>query len=363
MSTKTDRMIALLFAFAQSALAADVVAPARPLDDPGALKSAFAQRIGHPVFVLRFGLGEHYADALVQNAAASDEFDRFEAIPGQAMAEGEPQKAGGIDCKQKIAFADLDLAAGARALTQARDIAIGSGYKKPENVELGADVFCNDFGWRAILLTEADSDAMLEITWKPDGSAAKARQMRDNGWVKVDMKSLLAGAVKAPPAPAKPAQPAPVAGDGRQRDFLQGIEADLARVAAQVGAPLAFKHLSIDATQLSVDVFPPGSKKRVATWLVDADGSLRLWREEETIALDCNKPFSAADFPLKRLPELIAAAPGLIPAMPNSTVKNVHISRGVFCNAPRIQIQIEDDRGYGDIEYDAKGKLVKAEVR
>jgi hypothetical protein len=41
----------------------------------------------------------------------------------------------------------------------------------------------------------------------------------------------------------------------------------------------------------------------------------------------------------------------------------VHITRGVFCNAPSIDIQIEDERGYGDIEYDAKGKLIKAEVR
>ena len=362
MSTRTSCFGLALAVASTGALADTAIAPVHPLQDPAALKAVFAARIGHPVFVLRFGLGEHYADTLVQNAAASDEFDRFQAIPGQPMAEGEPQKAGGIDCKQKIAFADLDLAAGARALAQAREIAAANGYKPLENVELGADVFCKDFGWRAILLTEGDSNAMLEITWKPDGSAPKARQMRDSGWSRVEMKNLLAGSAKAPVTTAK-ADPAPIAGDGRRRNFLAGIEADLARVETQVGAPLAFKHIGIDATQLSVEVFPPGTKKRVATWLVNDDGDLRLWHEDDTIAFDCNKPFAAKDIALARLPELIAAAPGLIPAMPGAAVKNVHITRGVFCNAPSIDIQIEDERGYGDIEYDAKGKLIKAEVR
>jgi len=351
----------LALAIASGAALADTpTAPAHPLQDPAALKAAFATRIGHPVFVLRFGLGEHYADALTQNAAASDEFDRFQAIPGQPMAEGEPQKAGGIDCRQKIAFADLDLAAGARALAQAREIAAGNGYKPPENIELGADVFCKEFGWRAILL--AESDQMLQIVWKPDGSAAKAQQLRDDHWAKVDMKALQAGSAK-PAAPATKPELPQVAGDGRRHNFLDGIEAELARLAAQVGTPLAFKHIGIGATQLSVDVFPPATRKRVATWLFDDTGGMRLWREDETIALDCNKPFGAADIPLKHLPELIAAAPGLIQSMPEAAVKSVQITRGVFCNAPHIQIQVEDDRGYGDIEYDGKGKLVKAEVR
>src|ERR1700752_2333973 len=99
-----------------SASAEAPVAPAHPLDDPAAVKAAFAARIGKPVHVLRFGFGEHYADALVQNDAAPDEFDRYEMVPGQPMKEGDPQKAGGIDCKKKVGFADLDLAAGARVL-------------------------------------------------------------------------------------------------------------------------------------------------------------------------------------------------------------------------------------------------------
>ena len=71
-----------LFACA-TARAGDVVAPAHPLDDPAAVKAAFAARIGHPVHVLTFGFGEHYADAIVQNDAAPDEFDRYEMAPGQ----------------------------------------------------------------------------------------------------------------------------------------------------------------------------------------------------------------------------------------------------------------------------------------
>src|SRR6478735_5594157 len=103
-----------------SACADAPVFPAHPLDDPAAVKAAFAARIGKPVHVMRFGFGEHYADTVVQNDAAPDEFDRFEMSPGQPMKEGQPQKSGSVDCKKKIAFADVDLAVAARVLTDAR---------------------------------------------------------------------------------------------------------------------------------------------------------------------------------------------------------------------------------------------------
>ena len=350
-----------LFACA-TARAGDVVAPAHPLDDPAAVKAAFAARIGHPVHVLTFGFGEHYADAIVQNDAAPDEFDRYEMAPGQPMQEGQPQKSGSIDCRKKIAFAELDLAAAARVLGEARAIAAANGYSKPENVELGADVFCNDFGWRARLTSEANSDAFLEIVWSANGTSPKAREMKNDEWARVDMKTLAAGNAKAPAAPPKN-EPAPTPGDGRTRDFTRGIEADLARVEAKVGAPLAFKHISVDKDQLSVDVFPPNSKKRVASWIVGSDGEIRLWREDDTIPFDCNKPFAAADVPIAQLPAMIAGAPSLIPPMAQGWVKSVHIYRSGLCGSPHVFIEVEDDRGYGDVEYDGHGRLISAAVK
>ena len=368
MPTRTELAVAVAVAVALAllacapAFAADVVAPAHPLDDPAAVKAAFAARIGHPVHVLTFSFGEHYADAIVQNDAAPDEFDRFEMAPGQPMKEGQPQKSGSIDCRKQIAFADVDLAVGARLLGEARAIAAANGYSKPENVELGADVFCNDFGWRARLTSEASSDAFLEIVWTPDGASPKARRMNNDGWAKVDMKTLAAGSANVATVPPKN-EPAPTPGDGRTRDFTQGIEADLARVEATVGAPLAFKHISVDRTQLSVDVFPPSGKKRVATWIVASDGGIRLWREDDTIPLDCNKPFAAGDVPIAQLPAMIAGAPALIPPMAAGSVRNVHIYRSGLCGAPHVFIEVEDERGYGNVEYDNRGKLVRAEVQ
>ena len=370
MSTKIEAaryfapaLLALAGLVANAAIAGAPVAPPHPLDDPAALKAAFAARIGRPVHVLRFNLGEHFADALVQSDTASDEFDRFQAIPGQPMAEGEPQKAGGIDCKKKIAFADLDLAIGARVLAEVRAIAAANGYKKPENVELGSDIFCKGFGWRGILVSDSNSDAMLEVTYAVDGTSPKARQMRDDGWVKVDMKTLLAGAAPVPAAAPKAETP-PIAGDGRKHEFLRGIESDLARIEAQVGAPLAFKHISVDETQLSVHVFQPANKKRVSTYIVDDEGgAIRLWHEEDTIPFDCNKPFKASDLPLAGLPDMIASAPALIPPMAQGRVKNVHIYRSGLCGAPHVFIEVEDERGFGNVEYDARGKLVSAEVQ
>ena len=365
MPTRTEalRAAALIAVFAgANALAADPVAPAHPLDDPAAVKAAFAARIGKPVHVLRFGFGEHYADALVQNDAAPDEFDRYEMSPGQPMKEGEPQKAGGVDCKKKVAFADVDLVAGARLLGDARRIAAANGYKKPENVELGADIFCKEFGWRAILTSDTNSDAMLEITWATDGSSPKARELKNDSWAKVDMKKLLAGSAPPPAAPPKN-EPAPTPGDGRERDFTRGIEADLARVEQKVGAPLGFKHIRLDKEQLSMDVFVPSNKKRIATYIVESNGEIRLWREDDTIPFDCNKPFAAADVPLAQLPQMIAGAPALIPPMVQGWVKNVSIYRSGLCGSPHVYIEIEDDRGYGNVEYDGRGKLVSAEVQ
>ena len=364
MPTRTEVRFAAMLALVACApaIAGDIVAPAHPLDDPTAVKAAFAARIGHPVHVLIFDFGEHYATATVQNDAAPDEFDRYEMSPGQPMKEGEPQKSGSIDCKKKIAFADLDLAVAARVLGEARAIAAANGYSKPENVELGADVFCNDFGWRARLTSEANSDAFLEIVWAPNGASPKAREMKNDEWAKVDMKALAAGGAKAPAAPTKN-EPAPTPGDGRTRDFTQGIEADLKRVEAKVGAPLAFKHISVDKDQLSVDVFAPDKKKRVASWIVESDGEIKLWREDDTIPFDCNKPFAAADVPIAQLPAMIAGAPALIPPMAQGWVKSVHIYRSGLCGAPHVYIEVEDDRGYGDVEYDGHGRLISAAVK
>ena len=362
MPTRTELAFVLALSVSASALAADVVAPAHPLDDPAAVKAAFAARIGHPVHVLTFSFGEHYATATVQNDAAPDEFDRYEMVPGQPMKEGQPQKNGSIDCRKKIAFADVDLAVGARVLGEARAIAAANGYKNPENVELGADIFCNDFGWRALMTSDANPDAMMEIVWAPNGSSPKARRMKDDGWVKVDMKTLAAGSAKVVPAAPKN-EPAPTPGDGRTRDFTHGIEADLARIEQKIGAPLAFKHISVDNEQLSVDVFEPNNKKRVATWLVGSDGEIRRWREDDTIPFDCNKPFAAGDVPLAQLPAMIAGAPALIPPMAQGSVRNVHIYRSGLCGAPHVYIEIEDERGYGDVEYDAHGRLISAAVR
>lgn len=361
MSTRIDPRVALLLALVCARVGAvdAPVAPARPLDDPAAVKAAFATRIGHPVDVLEFLFGEHYARMLVQTGG---DFDEYEAIPGQALAEGKPKKAGEVDCRRKLAFAAVDAAAGARVLAQARAIATANGYREPDNVTLGAGMMCEAFGWRAILTGARNDDAMLQILWAPDGSAPKAQEFRDDGWRKVDAAKLLAGAAQAVPAPVK-VEPKTVAGDGRKRDFLRGIEADLARLETQVGAPLGFKHIRIDRQQLSIDLLPATNRKRVATWLVDEDGAMRLWREDDTIPFDCNKPFATGDFPLAQLPALIEDAPSRIPPMPQAQVSDVAIYRSGLCGKPHVYIKLEDERGYANVEYDQRGQLVSAEIQ
>ena len=123
------------------------------------------------------------------------------------------------------------------------------------------------------------------------------------------------------------------------------------------------RRIGFDGHQLSVDAYQSSNKKRYSSWLVDDKGEIRLWREDDTIPLDCNKPFTTADFPLARLPELIAGAPALIPPMAQASIKNVSIYRSGFCSTPHVIIQIEDERGYGNVEYDQRGKLVSAAIQ
>lgn len=361
MSTRIDprTVLATALLFACTSNAGAQTAPTSPLDDPAAVKAAFAARIGHPVDVLEFLFGEHYARMLVQTGA---DFDEYEAIPGQALAEGKPKKTGDVDCKRKVAFDAVDATAGARVLAQARAIAAANGYSEPENVTLGAGMLCEAFGWRAILTGARNDDAMLQILWMPDGAAPKAQEFRDDRWRAVDVAKLLAGSAQAAPAPPK-AEARTAAGDGRQRDFLRGIEADLARLEAEVGAPLGIMRIGVDPRKLSLDLLQPGNGKRVATWLVDADGAMRLWDEDDTMPLDCNKPFTTADFPLAQLPALIEDALTRIPPMPQARVKGVSVYRSGFCGKPHVYIKLEDRRGYGNVEYDQRGKLVSAEIQ
>jgi hypothetical protein len=60
---------------------------------------------------------------------------------------------------------------------------------------------------------------------------------------------------------------------------------------------------------------------------------------------------------------MIAGAPALIPPMAQGSVTNVHIYRSGLCGAPHVYIGIEDERGYGNVEYDGRGRLVDAAVQ
>lgn len=351
---------ALLLFACTGAAAAPPLAPSRPLEDPAALKAAFAERIGRPVQVLEFRFGEHYSETLVENA--DGEFDVFEASPGQPMAEGRPQKAGEIDCRKKMPFAGLDLAVGARLLAQAREIAGANAYGKPDSVELGAGIMCEEFGWRARLTSTADPDALLELRWAPDGSALKARQLKEGRWIKRDAGTLAAGGAQAS-ATAPKAQPKSIPGDGRKRDFFTGVESDLARIEAAIGSPLALHLIDIDRQQLSVIVAQPRGRMDRATWLVDAEGGLRLWHEDDGPGAWCRKTFGATEVLLASLPAMIAQAPASIPPMTESRVANVTIRRSGSCGKPHVYIKLEDERGYGNVEYDQHGKLLRAEIQ
>jgi len=341
------------------------IAPAQMLVDVAALKSAFVSRIGRPVYVLEVQLNQYSASVLVQDQRDHDLFDKFEAVFGKPLAEGQPVKGGDVHCKkQKIALSDLDFAPATRLLARARELgaAIG-GYDVAGAVSLDADPFCKEFGWHVYLSGKDESHEGIDLYTKTDGSAGTTRRMRSDGsWETLDADALIAGKAKLALAAPKP-QPSRVAGDGRERDYYREVAAELARLEAQIGAPLALQHIGIFEDSLHVDVYSSKNRKRMMRYDFDADGAIR-GEEKETPDGDCKKPFSTGDFVLDRLPDLIAGAPAQIPPLARGTVHSVHIQRGIVdCDAPYISIDIEDERADGNVEYSARGKLRHAEVK
>jgi hypothetical protein len=49
--------------------------------------------------------------------------------------------------------------------------------------------------------------------------------------------------------------------------------------------------------------------------------------------------------------------------MAEGWVKGVSVYRSGLCGAPHVYIEVEDERGYGNVEYDARGKLISAAVQ
>ena len=364
MSTKTKIVFATVLASLAGPTAAQnqTIAPADLLHDSAALKAAFAARIGRAVNVVEVQLNPYSAMLVAQDARDRDVIDKYEALPGKPLAEGEPQKANSLHCpKRKIALADLDFGTGARLLARAQELAkaIGSA-EKPIAVSLDSDPFCENFGWHVYVKDRGDES--IELFAGTDGKAGKAQRLHGDKWEKVDVDALLAGksqlALAAPPAQART-----TAGDGREHDYLRGIADELARLEAQTGAPLALQHIGIFADSLHVDAYATKDRKRVTSYNFDAQGAIRS-EDKDTSDADCRKPFTTRDFVFERLPEMIAGAPSLIPPLAGGWVHSVHIQRGIVdCDAPYISIDVEDDRANGNVEYSARGKLRRAEVK
>jgi len=365
MSTKTDWLFAALLGWCGCACAAPdsaPIAPAQLLTDAAALKAAFATRIGHAVNVVEVQLNPYSATLVAQDARDRSMIDKYEALPGKPLAEGEPQKAGSLHCpKKSIALADLDFATGARLLARAQELAkaIGSA-DKPIAVSLDSDPFCENFGWHVYVKDRGDE--AIELFASTDGKVSKAQRLHGERWEKVDVDALLAGKTALVTAPPPP-QAQTIAGDGRKHEYLRGIANELAQLEAQTGGPLALQHIGIFEDSLHVDVYASKDRRRMRTYNFDAQGAIRS-EEKETSDADCRKPFTTRDFVFDRLPGMIAGAPGLIPPLARGWVHSVHIHRGIVdCDAPYISIDVEDDRANGNVEYDARGKLRRAEVK
>jgi len=351
-------LIALIFA-SGTAAAAGALAPDPLLADPAALKSAIAARAGTQADVVEMSLGETRVEVVVK---VGKHYTKYAVRPGAALDEGEDVDADTLMCKRKSeALGKLDFAVAIRALAQSIDLAAANHYRKPDDIRLGASVFCGDFGWREVMPGVENDEAFLELVWPVGGGAPKPRKFDGNGFKSVDMKALAAGGAKPPPAITYTGA-AQVAGDRRQHDYLLGIKNDVARFETGLGGPQVYKTLQFNHDHLFVNVFLPSNKKRVAAWTMDEHGAFAISREDDTIFMDCNKPFSANDIAavMDRLPQLVAEAPDQFQGIDRPHVTGVRIDRRFICGAPEVTVQVEGDNDSGSVEYEMSGKRITA---
>lgn len=361
MSIAIERWV--LAALLASGTAGATEAPRDLLADGAGLERAFADAIGRPVFVLEANYGPHYVEMTVQDAADPEIYDEYSVTPGAAVSKPKALKVGDVDCKkQKIPLAQLSFEGAARALADAEAIANGNGFKFPGTIHFGPNVFCKELSWRSMMTAPDNTDDGLELLYGQDGKLATARRIVDGRWKKLDLGALKRGEVAALPAPP-PSNAAYAAPDGGKRNFRANPLEALALLEATLGGSLKLLDLDFDVDRATFQLLDPQNRKRVLTYFVHADGKVEQWRADDTWSVVCAKPIVATELPIALLPELERRALVSIPAMSRPTAEDVRIRRSGLCGAPRVYVTLEDERATGDVEFDAKGKLIEARVR
>lgn len=365
MTSANSWLAALLFALPAAAGTpiSDVKAPPDLLGDGAGLHAALERAIGHPVWVVGARLDAKGGELIVQDVADEEIYDQYFVVPGGPIRGPAPQKVGSIDCpRNRVAFAKLDLGVVGGVLADAKARAAGNGYGEPLSAELGADVFCKGFGWRFLTMGIDNDDAMLELVYGFDGRLQSARSFDGERWKKLDAKAL--AAARAAPAPKAPvAAPQEKPGGGAAFRFYENPLPALAELERFIGEPLRLKSVVIDEDQVSVDLFRKDSGRHYFTYLLAADGGIKLWREDDSIMLDCNKPFAPGEAPFANLGDLVARALVAIGPMQDPYVTSAHVSRNFGCGRTEVVVYTEDERAKGRVVFDDRGRQREAEIQ
>ncbi|WP_347261718.1 hypothetical protein [Rudaea sp.] len=361
-------VLALAGLAAAGAGAAERLAPKHLLHDPALLKDLFAERIAGQSEVIEARFSDATAAITVIATDDPHSSESWSASSRSPVRKDDARRPlAERPCAQlHLPFARLDFAGAARAADQAAAIVEANGYYAGGaavylNVSVGTTPgrSCQRLVWAAEMYSEANPMNRANVEWQLDGSAPVASDATHRP---VPFARLLAGTKRGPKPAAPAAPPAP------RRDFLHAdIATELAQIEQRLGAPLPLYAVLIDTDMLRIETFEAGSRnKKKREWIFDADTGLRAAQDTSELAdIQCDRPFTTVDFAFGQLSDLIARAPATIPPMANGHVSHVRIDRSSReCRKPPlIQVTIEDERGYGDAIYDARGKLLEAKVR
>lgn len=369
-------LFATALACAGGADAAERKAPKHLLRDPQLVGDMFLERVGASAEVLEALFRDEVFSITVVDPADPSHTIEYEVGSFETVkAEETHRPIANQSCpNQRMSLARLDFAAVAKALQEAVTIADRNDYHgDPVALQFlalplhGATFHkdCHHLAWLANLRSSSDPDDQVTIEWKLDGTGAVAK---DGRMRPVALAKLLAAKPpKSAPAPEPQQVEQPAA---REHDYLRdGIAAEVAQVERQIGTPLRLNGITLKSDVIILTIFESGKSKRMKNWRFHEDRKLTVedvpddglpaWLSDE-----CD-PFSTADFAYDRLVGLINNAPAALPPMASARPVDVWIGRDrAHCRRPpTINIVLEDERGYGDVVYDARGNLLEAKVR
>ena len=144
-------------------------------------------------------------------------------------------------------------------------------------------------------------------------------------------------------------------------DFLEDATQVVTAFKAKIKAPFLITELSISEKSASIEVQDPRQKDTYDKYNYLKGGAVSDGEPVQVFTVTCKKGFSIDEADFTAVPTMIKDAAARL-NLEDAEVKNLNLSRGVFCKEPRWVVFVDGKRKDGMVEYDPKGKFRNSKI-